>query len=210
MKPHLRSAALLALAALAFSAGCNLIPPPQPDTTRFYVLTGPALTDTAGPRPGGKLRLGLRPLELSAYLRKTTIVVRRGGNELVYNDDARWAEPLEAGLARALRAHLSALPSVARVYLAPFPGEQDRDFDLSVNILRCEGAIDSTGRATAKFAAVLEITSVKTPGLVVARKVFTAPDAAWDGRDYSTLVQSLSEAVAGLAQEAAAVLPSGE
>ena len=30
-------------AGVLFVAGCNLIPPPTPDPTRYYVLTGPAL-----------------------------------------------------------------------------------------------------------------------------------------------------------------------
>lgn len=211
MKTHLRSLSLGFASALAMlAAGCNLIPPPQPDATHYYVLSGPALTDTSGPRPGGKLRLGLRTVELSPYLRKSTIVVRRGTNELIYNDDARWAEPLEAGLARALRAQLSSVPAVARIYAPPFPVDQERDYDISVNVIRCEGALDSAGAASVKFSAVLEITSVKSPGLIVARKVFTAPDTAWDGKDYGALAASLSEAVAALSHEVTAVLPGGE
>ncbi len=191
-------------------AGCNLIPPPQPDPTHYYILTGPGLSETGGARPGGKLRLGLKTVELSPYLRKGALVVRRGTNELLYQEDARWAEPLEAGIARALRAHLTAVPSVTRVYAQPYPSDQERDYDIAVNILRCEGALDSAGQATVKFTAVLEINSVKPPGLVVMRKVFVAPDATWDGKDYGALAHSLSEAVAALSQEVAAVLPYKE
>jgi uncharacterized lipoprotein YmbA len=215
MKTHLhapRGSVLgwLAAAAVALTAGCNLIPPPLPDPTHYYVLTGPALTDTGGARPGGQLRLGLKTVDLSPYLRKGTLVVRRGTNELFYNEDARWAEPLEAGIARALRAHLSTVPAVAHVYPQPYPGDQERDYDVAVNVVRCEGALDAAGHAAVKFSAVLEINRVKSPGLIVTRKVFTAPDAAWDGKDYGALAQALSEAVGALGQEIAAVLPDKE
>lgn len=195
----------LAAGLLLLLAGCNLIPPPQADPTHYYVLSGPSLTEA--PAATGKLRLGLRPLEVAPYLRKGSIVVRLGGNELLYKDEARWAEPLEAGITRALRAQLLTQPGVARVYTPPYPIDQDRDYDLAVNILRCEGATDAAGRSTVKFAAMLEITSVKDPGLVVARRIFTAPDAPWDGHNYGALAESLSAAIAALSHEAIAALP---
>lgn len=197
--------AWLAAALLALLAGCNLIPPPQADPTHYYVLNGPSLTDTGA--AGGKLRLGLRPLELAPYLRKGAIVVRLGGNELLYKDDARWGEPLEAGISRTLRAQLLTQPNVARVFTPPYPADQDRDYDIAVNVLHCEGATDSAGKSSVKFSAMIEITSVKNPGLVVARRIFNAPDAAWDGRNYSALAESLSTAIAALSTETVSALP---
>jgi len=188
-------------------AGCNLLPPPQPDPTHYYVITGPGLGDGTAVRPGGKLRLGLKTVELPAYLRKGTLAVRRGNNELRYDEYARWAEPLETGLTRALRAHLLAVPSVTRVYAQPYPGDQERDYDIAVTLIRCEGTLDSAGRAAVSFAAVLEISGVKNPGLVVTRKIYAPPPASWDGKDYGALAQSLSETVGALSQEIAAVLP---
>lgn len=197
----------LAVAGIFLATGCNLIPPAQPDPTHYYVLTGPALGEDGGLRPGGKIRLGLRSVEMSPYLRKGTLVVRRGSNEIIYNEDARWGEPLEAGITRALRAQLLSAPAVTRVYAPPFSIDQERDFDVAVNIVRCEGQLDAAGHGAVKFAAVLEVTSVKTPGLIVTRKLFAAPDAAWDGRDYGALANALSEAVAALGREVATALP---
>ncbi|MBS0630674.1 MAG: membrane integrity-associated transporter subunit PqiC [Verrucomicrobia bacterium] len=203
--PRRLLSAFLAAGLLAWVAGCNLIPPPQADPTHYYVLNGPSLTEAGS--PGGKLRLGLRPLELAPYLRKGAIVVRLGSNELLYKDEARWGEPLEAGISRTLRAQLLTQPAVARVYTPPYPIDQDRDYDIAVTILRCEGATDNAGHSTAKFSAQIEITSVKNPGLVVARRIFNAPDAAWDGHNYSALAESLSAAIAALSAETVAALP---
>ncbi len=72
-------------------AGCNIIPPPQADATRYFTLASPALDDPAAPPSHGTLRLGLKAVDVAPYLKKGVIVVRRGENELVYNEYVRWA-----------------------------------------------------------------------------------------------------------------------
>ena len=187
-------------------AGCNMVPPAQLDATHFYVLTGPA------PAPGpviGHLRLGLKTVELASFLNTRDIVVRSGTNELMLQDYARWAEPLGAGIGRILRLQLTADPAIGRVYPQPFPFEAERDYDVAVNVIRCEGETESglTGRSSARFAAVIEITTPGPEARVVARRTFVAPNAPWDGRDYARLAALLSEDVAALAHEIIAALP---
>ena len=63
-----------------------------------------------------------------------------GENEVEFRDYRRWAEPLDAGVARVLRARLLASPDVAQVYAEPFPADQDRDFDVSVEVTQVRGA----------------------------------------------------------------------
>ena len=95
--------ALSWFAALGLSlavAGCNLIPPPAPDPTRYYVLTSPEPEPAVTRVAQGSVRIGLRAVELAPYLRKGVLVVRHGENELVFDDFARWGEPLEAGIGR--------------------------------------------------------------------------------------------------------------
>jgi uncharacterized lipoprotein YmbA len=188
-------------------AGCSLLPPVQADATRFYVLGGPA-PGGPGPQPiGGALRLGLKAVEVAPYLKKGSLVVRTGENEVAFPAEARWAEPLDQEIARTLRLRLLAAPAVGRVFVAPFPLDEKRDFDVSVQVLRCEGAREGGGGAVARFAALLEITTAGANGRVVARRNFVAPDAGWDGRDFARLASLLSDAVGALAQEVAATLP---
>jgi len=59
-----------AIGLLLLLAGCNIIPPPRPDPTRYYVLTGPALTAPGVPAATGALKLGLRNVELAPYLKR--------------------------------------------------------------------------------------------------------------------------------------------
>ena len=195
---------LLALGSLGL-AGCSILPAPPADPTRYYVLTGPGLQDDGVRNFSGSLQIGLKAVEIAPYLRKPMIAVRRDTHELIYDDYTRWAEPLEAGIARIVQARLLAAPAVGRVYVAPLPFDQRRDFDVRLNVIRCEGAIE--GRGVARFAAVVEVTTSGDDPQIVMRKVFQAPDLAWDGRDYAALAQALSTGVAALCDEIVAALP---
>ncbi len=119
------------------------------------------------------------------------MVVRDGANELVLQDYARWAEPLQQGLTRVLKAQLLADHSVGRVDTAPLPFEADRDYDVGIDIVLCEGATEGA-RHVARFEAVIEISTVGPQAHVVARRDFVAPEAGWNGTDYGRLAGELS------------------
>lgn len=199
------SSARLLLAFLgAGLAGCSVIPEPAADPTRYYVLAGPDPASGGSDQPAGGLSVGVKPVELSAYLRTRSLVVRDGANEVAFQDYARWAESLDLGLTRVLRAHLAGASAVGRVYVPPFPFDRRRDYDVAVNLLRCEGVREG-GRALARLEAVIEITA-PADGSVVARQVFVAPDRPWDGRDPAALAAALSESAAALGRAAAAAV----
>lgn len=196
-----------ALLALMLLAGCSVIPEPQADATRYFVLTERGLGEGVVPDHAAGLRVGLKAVALPAYLDKGSLVVRRGDNEVDYRDYARWAEPLAAGIARVLSAQLRTSPAVERVLMHPFPFEQERDCDVAVSIVRCEGVID-TGRPLVRFAAVLELTAADDAAKVLARRVFVAPDQPWDGTDHAALVQALSGSIGALGNEIIGALPA--
>jgi uncharacterized lipoprotein YmbA len=199
-----RSAAFWMLAGLLGFAGCSVVPEPQADRTRYFVLSEPtAIPATPVANP---LVLGLKHVTLPAYLDKGSIVVRRRGNEIAYNDLARWAEPLGAGLERLVRNHLLASPKVGRVLGEGFPFDQKRDYDIAITIGRCEG-VRAGGNETARFAATVEITAPGDNGRVVARRSFGPVDTAWDGEDYGAVVEALSAAVGALGDDILAALP---
>ncbi len=197
--------ALLFSIPCLFLAGCSgLIPPPQSDSTRYFVLAGPAPQAAA---PGGRLRVGLKAVGLSAYLKSPDIIVRRGANEIIPQDYARWGESLDSGISRILEERLRASDGVGRVVLQPFPLDSDRDCDIAVTILRCEGGTGSGSGFVARFEATVEITTGAPEVRVVARRTFIAPEAAWDGRDFSRLAALLSADADALGREIAAALP---
>ena len=196
-------------AGVLFLAGCNLIPPPTPDPTRYYVLTGPAMGAPGSQPVTGALRLGLRNVELAPYLKKGSLVVRTGENEVRFPAEARWGDPLEMEILGSLRGQLLAAPTVGRVFVQPFPFDEPRDYDVSVRVIRCEGVDPAGGgQATVRFAAMVEITTSGVAGEIVARQRVVAPEVAWDGKDYGRLAAELSNAVAALSREVVAALPA--
>lgn len=189
---------------MAALAGCSVVPEPQADLTRYYVLAEPVAEVASVPAVEG-LKVGLLKVQIPPYLDKGVVVVREGENELVYNDYARWAEPLADSMTRMLRGRLLASPQVARVFTEGFPFDQKRDYDVAVHIQRCEGA-QIGGRFVARFVATIEITSPEANARVIARKVFAAPETEWDGRDYGALVEALTQAASSLGDEVAKAL----
>ncbi|WP_404425366.1 membrane integrity-associated transporter subunit PqiC [Nibricoccus sp. IMCC34717] len=194
----------IALFATAFFVGCQVLPEPSADPTTNYVLTGPELKAGASLTPSGTMQVGLRPVEIPDFLRRSRgIVVREGLNRVRTQDLARWAEPLESGINRVLRERLLETPEIAGVYLHPFSTQVKRDSDITVRILRCEGVLTDEGGYVARFAAAYEVISTDGSNRVLARKIFAAPDQPWDGKDFGVLVRLLSDGVNALCAEIA-------
>lgn len=181
-----------ALAVLAF-AGCSLLPAPTPDRTRHFLVSS-ASPAAAAP---DAVSLGLRRVDVPSYLRGKAMVVRSGTNETRFLPEARWAEPLEEGLARAVRDRLA---SSAAVRVHPWPVSAERDFDVSIFVTAAEG-----GDAGVRFAATFEVARA-ADGAVVARRAFAAPAGSWGG-DPAQLAAQLSAGAAALADEILAALP---
>jgi uncharacterized protein len=197
---------LLPVAALSILAGCNIVQPAQDDPTRYFVLSDPSAQAAQAPAPGA-VRIGLCTVKVESYLKKREMVVRTGDNEVQFQDYRRWAEPVDAAISRVLRLRLLGAPGVAQVSAEPFPIGQDRDFDVAVEIRTFEGSATASGKYAASLSATIEISTAGDIPRVVARKVFTAPEAAWDGRDYDRLAQLLSSDVSALGDEILADLP---
>jgi len=186
----------LAAGLCVLSTGCSL-PEARSDTAHNYVLRVAA--EAVPPKPSG-LRLGLFPVQLPEYLKQRAMVVREGASEVRYNDDERWAESLDAGLARVLRERLSA---TAQVVSYPFTLEQARDYDVRVRVQACEGTSDGG----VVFSATFEIYAAGANGALVAQNVFTAEPVKWDGSDYAGLAQLLAADATKLADAISAALP---
>jgi len=192
---------------LAILAACNVVPPPQDDPTRYFVLSDPAGQAVQAPAAGA-FRIGLKSVRLESYLKRREMVVRTGGNEVEFRDFRRWAEPLDAAIGRVVRMRLVGAPEVAQVYAEPFPPDQERDFDVSIDVRRCEGSQDPSGKFSASLSATIEISTAGASPRVVARKLFSAPAGAWDGRDFGQLASLLSVDAAALGQEVIADIPA--
>jgi uncharacterized lipoprotein YmbA len=210
--PHnpLRAVARCAALGLLVIAGCNVVPPAQEDATRYFVLSDTGLPPPAGggAAAAGTLRVGLHTVRLEGYLKGRQMIVRNGANEVRFEDYRRWAEPLDAAVTRIVRSRLLAGSAVAQVYAEPFPFDQARDYDVSIEVTRFEGAEDASGKFVASLSATIEISTAGADSRVVSRRSFDAPVQGWDGADFDRLAQLLNTDVAALAQEVASELPA--
>ena len=192
---------LTAVSCLGLLGGCNVAQPAQDDPTRYFVLSDPAGDVASGPVAAGGARIGLKTVRVESYLKRREIVVRTGANEVQFRDYRRWAEPLDAAITRVLKAKLVGSPGVAQVYSEPFLVDQERDYDVSVEVRKCEGMESRSGRYAASFTALVEVSTSGPNPKVVARKLFVAPEAAWDGSNFDQLANLLTGDVSALGQE---------
>lgn len=198
-------AVLAGVGLLGGLAACNVAQPAQDDPTKYYVLSDipvPAAQVTSG------ARIGLSTVRLEGYLKRREMVVRSGGNEVEFRDYRRWAEPLDAGITRVVQARLLGSPKVAQVFAEPFPLDQERDYDVSIEVRSCEGTVGRSGSYGASFSATVEVSTAGPNPHVISRKLFAAPDAPWDGRDFDRLASLLTADVSALGQEVLADIPA--
>jgi uncharacterized lipoprotein YmbA len=190
------------LLILALATGCNIIPVAQPDLTRYFVLTT-AVAKPVDAAAAPRWKVALRPVEVPSFLRGKAMQVRLAGNEIHFADEARWAEPLEAGLGRVLRESLENRGDA--VHVVASAGE-DPEFAFAVRVQRCEGDREAK---VARFAAVVEVYAPRVSADRRAKDTFTVEIPNWDGT-YGQLAQKLSEAVDGLAERMVTLLATAE
>lgn len=198
-----RARVLVGVALLAAVSACSL-PQAQPDLTRFYLLNEVTHKADVNEVVGQPPRIVLRPVIVPEYLRGKIMQVRVADNELRFIDQARWAEPLEAGMTRVLREDLAQRPARLRVVAR---GGDEHDFDVAVNLRRCEGVLPA---GAARLAARIEIFATGTDPKLVAQEDFSFDVAGWDGTDYGQLAKKLSEAADALTERIVSLLPASK
>lgn len=174
IKPLLQSVG--ALVALGLLTGCNLLPEPQVDPVRHFTLSTP---QTVAPVPDATV---VRPVQLAAHLRSRKMAVRIAEHEVIYLDEASWAEPLDDAILAVLRQRLATVGGGATV---------------AVQVQRCE-LVRSAGNAV-ELAAAYTITKAAASGVTERRGVFVAKARVWAGKDHGQLIGLISQAVAELA-----------
>jgi uncharacterized lipoprotein YmbA len=202
-RSHAITVRIMLAAGFAGSAGCSLSRD-TPDLER-YVLTG-AAPHAAAPHDPGGITLGMRRLDLAAYLAIPAIVVRRGEHGIGASEYHRWGEDLSLSISRAMTSHLVAASAIAAVNTAPWPARTEHDFLLQLHVARFEGVADSaaaTLQGAAQVAATWEVLR-PSDGLVLARGATAYRQDGWRIGDYAALVLLLEEGLAGVARDVVA------
>lgn len=210
MKPNRALTGLLGVLAVSVLVSACL--GPKADPTRYYVLAmiggDPGLYDAAGlvgdteeeaSLSGGahlEISVGVGPITIPGYLKRTRLVTRQSNNELKYDETARWAQPLEESLQYTIAANLGTILWTDEVILHPWYKTRQPDYSVEVDVGRFERNDDGSASLTARW-------SVRDPdGVLLAAGTF---DRVLPGESasISTAVDAQSQLVAAMSREIA-------
>ena len=88
---------------------------------RFFVLRSLVEPPEAAARPASAGLVGVLPVRIPGHLERPQIVTWAGPGELRIGEYLRWAEPIDAGVTRALAENLDALLPAHPVIRSPWP-----------------------------------------------------------------------------------------
>jgi uncharacterized lipoprotein YmbA len=194
--------AIAACVGAVLWTGCSVVGGPVADSARYYILDTPDYQPTGVEAAGEPVVVGLERVRVARYLEPPGIAVRERDNTIRYAAQHRWAEPLEASLARLLTENLAAEGAVTRV--AGFQTQQRTlpELDLHVSVTRAEGVVAGERGARAVFRATWELRAGREAETIATGSV-QEDGLPWDGQNYDQLAASLSQGVAVLTRQVA-------
>jgi len=170
--------------------------------SRFYVLS--SLTGTGGePETASDKRqvtIGVRPVELPAYLDRQQIVTRVSANELHLAGFDEWAEPLEDNFTRVLMENLSILLSRDSFMILHTRGPEPADYQVQVEVIRFDGSLAGHASLLARWTILGE----DDKKIFLTKK--SAFKAAAGGPNYKALAAAQSRTVEALSREIAGAI----
>lgn len=185
----------LAAASLpVWLASCTFLSP-QPDLSRFFVLTpmAEAPADAAAEAP----RVGLGPIAFPEYLQRPQMVTRIGANEITLSEIHRWGEPLATNFARVLSQNLSEILGSEPIVAYPWYSTDAPDYAVRLDVAQFD--VDSQGRA--HLLTRWRIVDVKTETMLRSELADLQQQAADSSPDAA--VAALSKLVEELSHELA-------
>lgn len=128
----------LAIAATLLAAGCSSVLAPQPDQSKFFVLTGAQPRTETTAAASGDISIGLGPVKLPDYLDRSEIVTRIEANRLDLSENDRWAEPLTSNFRNVLAADVASQLPNTQIVLFPWYSTTRPDYTVEVDVDRFE------------------------------------------------------------------------
>jgi hypothetical protein len=149
------AAAAIAIALAGCSSIGKAILAPQPDITKFYLLT-PTADATATPAAaaqsvGGDFAIGLGPINLPPYLDRQEVVTRAAPNRLELSKDERWGESLQNGFTSVMARDLGAEAGTRRVILFPWYSTVHIDLQVQIDVYHFETDGNGNAQLSAKW-----------------------------------------------------------
>jgi uncharacterized lipoprotein YmbA len=181
---------------LLFQVGCAGRSKPS----SFYVLSPVAVTELELKKVTGgssDIAIGIFPVSLPKYLKKSQIVTRTGNNELHLAEYNRWAGKIEEDIGRVIAENLSHLLATDKVLSYPALDIIALDYTLKIDISRFEGRLGGEIEFIARWA-VFDGQGNTLYGVKATRIIEPT-----QGRGYSEIVAAQSRALAAFSREVA-------
>jgi len=136
--------------AMLFQAGCA----GRSETASFYVLSPVAERELAMKNISGDstISIGISPVSLPKYLKKSQIVTRTGSNELHLAEFNRWAGKIEEDIGRVIAENLTNLLATDRVFAYPLMEAIDLNYTIKIDFSRFDGALGGAVELIARWA----------------------------------------------------------
>jgi uncharacterized protein len=191
------------LALVAVALGTSLIVggcASQP--ARFYLLSALPTTEAASMGASGAQgpTIGIGQVTLPPYTDRPQIVTRTSPYELHLAEFDRWAESLEANIARVIADNLSVLIPTSRVVVSPWPRGTAIDYHLVIDVTHF---LSQVGGESVLIADWMLLKGEGSQVLTSGSSRFSASIA---GQDYAAIVAAMSQTVASLSREIATAI----
>ena len=164
----------------------------------FYALT-PVQDQYVSRRssPVKNAVIGIGPVKLADYLDQSLIVTRASDNELAKAQFNRWAGSFKDNFINVLADDIGFLLSTERIYLYPWRLSVPIDYQVAVDVVRCDGRLGDAAYLEARWSIF------KGQDKKLLRTMRSSISAPVTGPSYADLVAAESRAVAQLSQEIA-------
>jgi uncharacterized protein len=178
----------IGLALVFFLAACAA----RESLPQFYLLTPPA---GGNGRSHGGPSVYIQRVAVPAYLVRNSLVMVRAGNQVAYASSARWAEPLDQGIARMVAEGLNRVAHVQATSFTPAAPPGDYVYSVEMQLQRFEGTDTGEVILTARYQ-VFPASGTEP----IASRTFEARRAGWQPGDYAGLARLLSEELMDLSR----------
>lgn len=175
---------LMVLTLCLFISSCQ-----QSPRKHYFLLNA---TPTATPSREITQTIGLGPIEIADYLKRSRLVRNPDNNRLQLTDVEHWGEPLEKGIARVLAINLMNQDSARLV--KPFPWRSDEEPAISIRVHIYDlQVIDGAANINASWSLIGNESKTLLWQQHFVRSKKTGETAAQIAASYSELLAELAE-----------------
>jgi uncharacterized lipoprotein YmbA len=168
--------------------------------TRFFVLSPVSGSEKIGSREGERcFAIGIGPVKIPEYLNQPEIVTRITQNEIRVDEFARWAEPLEDNISRALAEKLRSLLCLRSIVIFPWRAGTPVDYRIDVHVVQMDGTLGENAFLDVSWS-IADGSDRRKPPLVTKRSTYKEPT---EGGDYGSFVSAQSRNLASLSRDIA-------